>query len=81
MLLCCSPIVSELKPSSAQATPGRAGLRVGLRGARLTATNEAHAPTAMEWSTLTSYPWGSVETDFMTVATCGPEVSTSSAAA
>ena len=54
--------------------PGRVAPRLGLRGLQAVATNEAHAPTAMDWDTLGDFAWGSVETDFMTIAKCGPEV-------
>lgn len=29
----------------------------------------------MDWDTLADFSWGSVETDFMFMAKCGPEVS------
>uniref|UniRef100_A0A6U4HXF8 Branched-chain-amino-acid transaminase n=1 Tax=Hemiselmis andersenii TaxID=464988 RepID=A0A6U4HXF8_HEMAN len=36
----------------------------------LDATKEDHAPTAMDWEELGSKPWGSIETDFMSVCKC-----------
>jgi len=56
---------------------GRVGPSLGLRGLRSVATGPKaeHAPTAMDWDTLGNYGWGSVETDFMTMSTCSPEVS------
>ena len=56
---------------------GRVGPSLGLRGLRSVATGPKaeHAPTAMDWDTLGNYGWGSVETDFMTMSICSPEVS------
>ena len=53
--------------------------RLGLQSLRAVASrtdaDQANAPTAMDWDTLTDHQWGSVETDFMTIAKHGPEVS------
>ena len=52
----------------------RVGARVaGLRHAKGVASAEKNAPTAMDWDTLTDFQWGSVETDFMTIAKFSPE--------
>ena len=50
--------------------------RLGLRSARAVASDisKKNAPTAMDWDTLTDFQWGSVETEFMTVAKFSPEV-------
>ena len=45
----------------------------GLRHAKGVASAEKNAPTAMDWDTLTDFQWGSVETDFMTIAKFSPE--------
>lgn len=44
---------------------------VGLRSV-LDATKTDHAPTAMQWEDLSKKPWGSIETDYMMIAHCGP---------
>jgi len=48
-------------------------LNAGLRHAKGVASAEKNAPTAMDWDTLTDFQWGSVETDFMTIAKFSPE--------
>ena len=54
---------------------GRAGLpQLGLRGLRSVATNDVNAPTAMDWEKLADVAWGTIETDFMLMAKCAPEV-------
>ena len=60
-------------PMRAAASSGRSEPRVGVRTLRAMAANEQHAATAMDWDTLASFPWGSIETESMTVAKCGPE--------
>jgi len=52
-------------PAAARRAPAVASLR-----SVLDATKEDHAPTAMDWEELGSKPWGSIETDFMSVCTC-----------
>jgi len=60
-----------------QMVSGRAGLpQLGLRGLRSVATNDVNAPTAMDWEKLADVAWGTIETDFMLMAKCAPEVNT-----
>ncbi len=68
------PLLHLITITAQSAVVGRTGLQLGLRSVRAVATGKDQAPTAMDWSTLGNYAWGSVETDFMTVCKYGPEV-------